>query len=103
MGMVVYDDGTLLDVTYNGPSFKAGLAPGMKITAVNGKQFSINEMKDAIDAAMSSTAPIQLIVANGPQVQTYSVDYHGGMQYPHLVRDESHPDYMSEILHQQAP
>jgi predicted metalloprotease with PDZ domain len=103
MGLVVYDDGTLLDVTYNGPSFKSGLAPGMKITAVNGKQFSINEMKDAIDTAKSSTAPIQLIVANGPQVQTYSVDYHGGMQYPHLVRDESHPDYMSEILHQQAP
>ncbi|MBZ5659366.1 MAG: hypothetical protein LAO08_03085 [Acidobacteriia bacterium] len=32
-----------------------------------------------------------------------SLDYHGGLRFPHLVRDPSHPDYLSEILRPQAP
>jgi predicted metalloprotease with PDZ domain len=102
IGMIVREDGSVADVTYDGPSFKAGIGPGMKITAVDGKQFTPSEMNDAIDAAKTSRSPIQLIIANGPQVQTYSIDYHGGNQYPHLVRDESRPDYLGEILHPQA-
>jgi hypothetical protein len=30
------------------------------------------------------------------------VDYHGGLRYPHLERDSSRPDYLSEILHSLA-
>jgi hypothetical protein len=75
----------------------------MKITAVNGKQFSVDAIKDAIEGAKTTTAPIQLIVANGPAVQTYAVDYHGGLRYPHLVRDENRPDFLSEILRSQTP
>ena len=75
----------------------------MKITGVIGKQFSVENIKDAVEAAKSSSAPIELIVSNGPAVRTYSVDYHGGLRYPHLVRDQSHPDYLSEILRSQAP
>jgi hypothetical protein len=26
------------------------------------------------------------------------LDYHGGERYPHLVRDESKPDLLSDIL-----
>jgi len=44
-----------------------------------------------------------MIVTNGPQVQTYSVDYHGGLRYPHLVRDDSRPDFLSEIYRPLAP
>jgi predicted metalloprotease with PDZ domain len=103
IGMTVADDGSVLDVIYGGPSFTAGIGPGMKITAVNDVQFSPEELKGAIDAAKSSTKPIQMIIANGADVQTYSVDYHGGARYPHLERDASHPDYLTEILHPLAP
>jgi hypothetical protein len=27
------------------------------------------------------------------------VDYHGSVIYPHIVRDESRPDYLGEIIH----
>ena len=97
--MTVEDDGNIADVIYGGPAYKAGIGPGMKITAVNGVQFSPDELKSAIDAAKSAANPIQLIVSNGADVQTYSVDYHGGLRYPHLERDNSHPDYLSEIMH----
>ncbi len=98
VGMVVSDDGTVGDVTHGGPAYNAGIGPGMKIIAVAGKQYSPDEMKQAIEASKSSTTPIQVIVANGAQFQTRSIDYHGGARSPHLERDKSKPDYLGEIL-----
>ena len=103
IGLRLSDDGTIEDVLYDGPSYKAGMGPGMKITAVNGKQFSADAVKEAIEAAKTEAAPIQLIVANGPAVQNYAIDYHGGLRYPHLVREENRPDFLSEILRSAAP
>ena len=102
IGMTVDSDGNVEDVIHDGPAYNAGIGPGMKITAVNGIQFSPDELKTAIDAAKSTTDPIQLIIANGGDVQTYPIAYHGGLRYPHLERDNSHPDYLSEILRSYA-
>ena len=103
IGISLFDEGTIVDVMYGGPSYKAGIGPGMKVTAVNGQQYSPEVLREAIENAKSSSAPIQMIVTNGPQVQTYSVDYHGGLRYPHLVRDDSRPDFLSEIYRPLAP
>ena len=98
IGMIVGEDGTVVDVIHGGPAYIAGLGPGMKIAAVNGKQFDGEALKDAIDAAKTGSAPLQLLTANGAQFQNLSVDYHGGLRYPHLERESSRPDYLSEIL-----
>jgi predicted metalloprotease with PDZ domain len=98
IGMIVGEDGTVVDVIHDGPAYVAGLGPGMKIAAVNGKQFDGEGLKDAIDQAKSGTAPFELLTANGAQFQVFSVDYHGGLRYPHLERESSRPDYLSEIL-----
>ena len=103
IGLRLSDDGTIEDVMYDGPSYAAGMGPGMKITAVNGKQFSADTMKEAVEAAKTEATLIQLIVANGPAVQTYAIDYHGGLRYPHLVREESRPDFLTEILRSETP
>ena len=103
IGVTLYDEGSIEDVIYDGPSYKAGIGPGMKVKAVNGQQFSPQVLKDAIDAGKATTAPIQLIVANGAQVETYSINYHGGLLYPHLERDESRPDFLGDILHPLTP
>jgi predicted metalloprotease with PDZ domain len=103
LGIVVEDDGFVQDVVRDGPAYKAGLAPGMKITAVEGRQFTPEGLKDAIDAAKSSTAPIEVIVANGIDIHTYTIDYHGGLRYPHLERNNDVPDYLSEIYQPLAP
>jgi hypothetical protein len=29
--------------------------------------------------------------------KTCNVDYHGGSRYPHLIRDESKPDYLDDL------
>ena len=98
-GFTASDDGVVGDVIHGGPAYNAGIGPGMKIVAVNGAQYTPEGMRGAIDAAKVATAPIQLIVANGAQFRTYSVDYHGGLRYAHIERDESKPDYLGEITH----
>ncbi|HTV59633.1 MAG TPA: M61 family peptidase [Verrucomicrobiae bacterium] len=105
IGLLVGEDGTVDDVIHGAPAYVAGMGPGMKIAAVNGQQFSIPVLREAVTAAKSSTAPIQILVADGARYRTFSVDYHDGLKYPHLVRNEKKPDYLSEILHPltQAP
>jgi len=102
VGLTLGEDGDVVDVIYGGPAYKAGIGPGMKITAVDGQQYSPDTLKDAITDAASSSAPIRLIVANGAEVDARQMDYHGGLRYPHLERDSSHPDYIGEIFHRLA-
>jgi predicted metalloprotease with PDZ domain len=103
IGVLLGEDGLVADVIYGGPAYKAGIGPGMKISAVNGQQYSPDILKDAIEAAASNKSPIRLIVANGAQVELRQIDYHSGLRYPHLERDSSHPDYIGEIFHRLAP
>ncbi len=77
---------------------KAGIGPGMKIVAVNGHKFSPDAWHDAIKTAKTVQRPIELIVENTDYFRTVKIDYHGGEKYPHLVRDESKPDLLSEIF-----
>lgn len=103
IGMTVSDEGLVVDVIHESKAYEAGIAPGMKITAVEGHQFTPEGLKDAIDAAKSNTAPIELIIANGVEIHTYTVDYHGGLRYPHLERNNDVPDYLSEIYQPLTP
>jgi predicted metalloprotease with PDZ domain len=98
IGLVVDHDGLIGDVIHEGPAYKAGIGPGMKITAVDDRQFSLEALKDSIDEAKSTTSPIRLTIANGPQVQTYSIDYHGGLRYPHIERNNAGPDFLDDII-----
>jgi len=101
IGLVAQEDGTVPQVLYDGPAFKAGLGPGMKITEVAGKKFTLEELRNAV--AASASQPVQLTVKNGTQVQSYTIDYHGGSKYPHLQRASNRPDMLDEILHPLAP
>jgi predicted metalloprotease with PDZ domain len=101
-GFSASDEGMVGDVIHGGPAYKAGIGPGMKIVAVDGAQYSSDAMRGAMEAARTATEPIQLIVANGAQFRTFSVDYHGGLRYPHIQREEGRPDYLGEITHARA-
>ena len=98
LGLNLHDDGEIVDTIENEVAAKAGIGPGMKLIAVNGRRFSPDILREAIKSAKNSTASIELIVENDDYFKTYKLDYHGGEMYPHLVRDESKPDLLSEIL-----
>jgi predicted metalloprotease with PDZ domain len=98
IGALLKDDGTVLDVNPNLSAFKAGLAPGMKIDAVNGRAWSADVLREGVAAAKNNTASIQLVIENGSFTQTIQLNYHGGEKYPHLEREPSKPDIISEII-----
>jgi predicted metalloprotease with PDZ domain len=98
LGMLVGEDGTLLDVMPDRPAAKAGLSPTMKLVAVDGRKYSKNIIRDALKRGTNSTAPLQLLATNGEFYKTYAVDYHGGERYPHLERDPSVPDLLGNII-----
>ncbi|MDB5421471.1 MAG: peptidase domain protein, partial [Brevundimonas sp.] len=84
-------------VQWDGPAFKAGLAVGMQIIAVNGEAASPAQISDAITAAKATTTPIELILKDGNHYRTISLDYHEGLRYPHLERIPGTPDRLSGL------
>ena len=98
IGLILGEDGSVADTIEGMPAAKAGIGPGMKLIAVNGRRFSPEVLRDALKAAKTAPTPIDLLVENTDYYKTYKIDYHGGEKYPHLVRDESKPDLLSEIL-----
>jgi predicted metalloprotease with PDZ domain len=98
LGLKVKDDGTISDIAFAGPARKAGIAPATRIIAVNGRQFSTTELREAIGRAVKDTKPLELLIKDGEYYKTLRVDYHGGERYPHLVRVEGAPDLLAEII-----
>ncbi len=97
VGLLAGSDGVIRDTVEGMIAAQSGIGPGMKIVAVNGRAFSLNAWHDAIRAAKASPSPIELIVENTDYFRVVKLDYHGGEKYPHLVRDESKPDLLSDI------
>jgi predicted metalloprotease with PDZ domain len=84
IGLTLTNTGEIDDVRWNGPAFKAGVSSGATLVAVNGHDYSPEVMTDAIVAAEHGSAPIRLLLNYQGGYQTIAVDYHGGLQYPHL-------------------
>jgi predicted metalloprotease with PDZ domain len=98
IGLLIKDDGTITDTIEGLPAARAGIGPGMKVVAVNGRKFSKEVLKDALQAGKNNSAALELLVENTEYYKTYKLDYHEGEKFPHLVRDESKPDLLSEIM-----
>ncbi|HET7435548.1 MAG TPA: M61 family peptidase [Thermoanaerobaculia bacterium] len=99
LGMTIKNaDGSIVDVTPGLPAASAGLAPGMKVVAVNGRRWTREVLDAAIREAKGGNAPIEIIAENNDFFRTYAVNYHEGMRYPHLVRDEKTPDTLGDVV-----
>lgn len=96
-GANMSDAGVVGDVRQDSPAWRAGLAPGMHIMAVDNQQFSADVWAYAMRRAEHTSAPVSLIVSQTGWFQTLSLDYHGGDRYPHLVRVEGRPDMLAGI------
>jgi len=92
------NDGTVLDVIPGMPAAQAGLAPGMKLVAVNGRRWSPVVLREALRTARAGPDQIKLLLENADYYTTFVVDYRGGDRQPHLERDPSRPDLLSEII-----
>src|SRR5580658_924068 len=103
LGFSVDKDGKLIDVIVDSPGYQAGLGPGMKLVAVNGRKWTPGVLHAAIKSAQGSAAPIELLVENAQFFRTYSISYHDGEQNPHLERVSGQPDLLDALLHPLTP
>lgn len=101
-GATLSGSGSVYDVRDGSAAWKAGLAPGMRILAVNGQAFTPSVLTYAVKNAKGGTAPISLIVTQTGWYQTLALDYHDGIRYPHLVRIPGTPDMLANIAAPQA-
>jgi predicted metalloprotease with PDZ domain len=98
LGLWLKEDGTVADAVVGSPAWDAGLSPGMKIVAVNGRKWASEILTQEVQAARQSKAPIEITAEHGDVLRTFRVSYHEGERYPHLERDTTRPDLLSAIL-----
>jgi len=96
LGVRLGKEGTLNDVVLGSPASKAGLGPEMEIVAVNGREFSADRLKDAVEKSKSG-GPLTLLVKDDEFFREYKLDYKGGTRYPRLERRQG-PDLFERIL-----
>jgi predicted metalloprotease with PDZ domain len=98
IGVAISKEGELYDVIHGSPAFAAGLGPGMKVIAVNGRKYSVDVLREAIKAAQETRQPLELIVETSQFYKTFSIPYYDGEKIPHLERVEGQPDILGNIL-----
>ena len=103
IGLVVSHEGAVIDSVPGMPAFENGISPYFKIVAVNGRQFSVEELKRAVHDSATNSAPIEVMTEDTGKIERHEIPYHQGSQFPHLERIEAAPDYLDEILKPLTP
>lgn len=98
IGLLIHEDGEIVDTVENMLAARAGIGPGMKVGAVNGRRFTPQVLRDALATGQNSSQPLELLIENTDYFRVYKLDYHGGEKYPHLVRENNKSDLLSDIV-----
>jgi predicted metalloprotease with PDZ domain len=98
VGLFLDGKGSIEDVSWNGPAFQAGLAPGMEISAIDGHPYSTGVLRSEIAQAQKSGKPLQITAKGDGVTDLYTIRYNGGLKYPHLIREPNTTDYLPQIL-----
>ena len=98
IGLRVKGDGTVVDSIPGMPAFESGVSPYLRIIAVNGRAFSVDELNRAIANSRSSAGTIVITATNTGAIETHEIRYQGGNRYPHLERVDGTADYLDDIL-----
>jgi hypothetical protein len=103
LGLLLDEDGTIRDVIHGMLAYNSGIGPEMRIQAVNGRGWSLDAMRRAVADSEKNPHPIKLLIANGDFLETYTLDYHDGIRYPHLARKNGGGNYLDEIIQPLTP
>ncbi len=98
LGFVMNHDGKLSDVVWEGVAFKAGLAPGTTLVAVNQMAYKAEGLKDAIRANRDGRTPIELLLRDGDRFFSVRIDWRGGLRYPKLERIDGRADRLATLF-----
>jgi len=96
LGFYVDDESAVVsDIIPASPGDAAGLSPGDKLIAINGRKWSKDAMHDAL--ADTGATVILLLVEKDDRYKTLELRYAGGERYPRLVRESAVEDLLGAI------
>ena len=98
IGLVIDQDGTIVDLVPDTAAGRVGLTPGAKVMGVNHRVYSAELLRQAIVNAETNQQPIDLLTLNEGFYAEFAVDYHQGLRSPHLARIAGKPDLLSTIV-----
>lgn len=98
IGLQLNEQGLVADSIVGSPAYNAGITSEMKVIGVNGRLYTHELLEEAIKAAKDSSQPVSLTYVDDDYIHTAAIDYHGGIRYPHLTRDESKTDYLDDLI-----
>ena len=99
LGLTFGTDGTIADVIPGSAAARAGLAPGQKIVAIDGRSAE-HDTQGQLDAALEAARRgpnLHLLVVGGEIYRDAALDYRGGPRFPHLQRITGVPDLLAPI------
>jgi predicted metalloprotease with PDZ domain len=89
-------EGVIEDVNPGSAADKAGLVPGTKILAVNGRRYTPELLTDAVRTSGQGDH-LDLTVDSQQFIRFVRIEYGGGLRYPHLVRIPNTPDRLKAL------
>ena len=98
IGLLVNKEGGVGTTVWDSPAFKAGVAVGDQLVAVNGDVYSSDALKHAIIAAKTSKDPIRLTLKDGNRLRDVAIDYHDGPRYPRLQKTGTGEGGLDKLL-----
>ncbi len=96
IGLTVAGSGVVRSVGWDGPAFRAGMRPGVRIVTVGTAQFG----RDALLAAVRGAAirPLVLTIEQDGQRSDRTIHYAGTLRYPRLERVSDRADTLATLL-----
>lgn len=95
LGLTIGKGGAVKTVTWSGPAFRAGFAPGTRVDAVNGQAYTPEVLEAALKAA---SGHLQMTTTMDGTTSTMALQPSGPLRYPHLQRIEGTPDRLGALL-----
>jgi predicted metalloprotease with PDZ domain len=99
LGFDLRDDGAVItNIVPGSPADAAGIAPGSRLIAVDGRKYSKEVLQDALSAGGADARSIKFLIEKDDMFTPVELRYAGKARYPRLEREASVPDVLSAIL-----
>ncbi len=97
-GIEIGRTAVITDVRQGSPAWQGGLAPGMKICAVNGQKYSVPVLNWTLKHTERTDRPTIFLVETDGWYARKVVFYKGGPRFPHLVRIPGTVNLLARIM-----
>jgi predicted metalloprotease with PDZ domain len=98
LGFKLLDEGQVITYLIPGsPADQAGMTPGSKLVAINGRKYSKDILGDALGAGGVEPRTISLLVEKDEIFKTLDLRYAGQARHPRLERDDATADTLTVI------